>query len=668
MPEIPPLPSDLPKPDPPKPPEHPPPDRAALVAAYPAQAPGTADKKTGGQDPATAKTDAAKTDAAKADAPKADAAKVDLTKSLSDAWNRASGAVADTAKDVGNAAKDLGKDVVAEAGKDLGKVEAAVKPGGVVFEGADHFVNPNASEHPERAAVMNNLAKRGEGIADGVTHELKAQGDHLGNLAYYGTHLNETGAPAKALAELKYQVTAPERVSEGFVEGAAKGTVQLAESVGKAGGDLVYYGVMHPDEKVAPAKIANAVTDLVLDGPQLALALDGAAGLGKGAVAGGLSEAETAAAVDRAYKIEPPKVEPPKLEPSKVEPPKVDLPKVDLPETGASKPANDNAVPHQQTNEQVLAPTGTDGAVAGGQPKLNVIEGGKANPDAPRAMAGDPPGPRAPGDGPRPSTAGTDPVISTEKPGQGGARETGTDGDKPGTTPKAATEVKPANDNATPANDNAVPDAPASGPEPAGPSDGPTAPDDELAGLIKAQKDDMAAGFRGETGLPPSDMEPLPDETVPDAGERGRIPELDSREPTRPDPERMQQGNDFDREQRGAYSDDQVRLANGKVLDSYTDGEEIVSRKQTSLAEVSPSTAEGYVNELLDKYSPGTPLADTPENIARYGEGHRLEGDMILEVPVQQTPIPQEFGDWAARQGVTIRDFTGQVLNDIPPR
>ena len=64
-------------------------------------------------------------------------------------------------------------------------------------------------------------------------------------------------------------------------------------------------------------------------------------------------------------------------------------------------------------------------------------------------MAGDPPGPRAPGDAPRPSTAGTDP-WSAQKRRQGGARESGAGGDKPGTTPKAGNEVKPANDNATP--------------------------------------------------------------------------------------------------------------------------------------------------------------------------------------------------------------------------
>ena len=185
MPEIPPTPTELPKPDPPPKLPDPPPDRAALAAAYPVQAPGTADKKTGGQDPATGKGDAAK----------ADAAKGDLPHSLSDAWNRASAALADTAKDVANTAKDLEKEVVTVVGKEVEKVE----------ENATHFVHPDANEHPAQAAVMNNLAKRVEGVIEGVKGELKAEVNHLGNLAHYATHLTKAGAPGKLLAEVDYQ-------------------------------------------------------------------------------------------------------------------------------------------------------------------------------------------------------------------------------------------------------------------------------------------------------------------------------------------------------------------------------------------------------------------------------------------------------------------------------
>jgi hypothetical protein len=194
--------------------------------------------------------------------------------------------------------------------------------------------------------------------------------------------------------------------------------------------------------------------------------------------------------------------------------------------------------------------------------------------------------------------------------------------------------------------------------------------DDELTRLINEQKADKDAQFRGETGLEHGDEESLPDETIPHGDEPGRIAELDSREPSRPDPERMQQGNDFDSAQRGVYTADQLKLENGKILDSYTPGEEIVSRKHTQLAEISPAQAEKHVNEILDKYAPGNTIADTPANNAWYPDlvGKQLAGEMVLEVPIQNAPVPPEFGDWAARMGVTIRDFNGQVLNDIPQR
>jgi hypothetical protein len=600
MPEIPPVPppADRPVPPPPPPADKPPADRAALIAAYPAQVPGTADKKAGsGQSPA---------------ASNADQAKGTLAQTASDIWSKASGFMADTAKEL-------------SAG--VAKAEQSVKPGGAVFEAADRIVNPSSNEHPVEAAVMNNLAKRGEAIVNGVQGALKAEGDHLGNLVYYGTHLNEAGAPAKLRTEVENEAKAPLQQAENVV----KGTAQLVKNVGNAAGDLAYYGVMHTDERGAAVKAANAVTDLAMDGPQLALAVDGAAGLGKGLAGAALSEAETAAAVNRAYKVGAPPVEAPPVEAPAVKPPPVDPPPVAKPgevppEIAGGRAANDNAIPPSQPHEQVLAPTGTDGVPAGGQPKLGVIEGGAADPDAARAMAGDAKGTRPPADRPQPLPgAGADPAAGTGQPGRGRVE---------------------------------------------GPGDVKAGPKDELGQLIKDQKADADAQFRGESGLDHSDTEPLPDETIPDEGERGRMPQLDPRESSRPDPERMQQGIDFDRAQRGAYTADQLTLANGKILDSYTKDVAIVSRKHTQLAEISPAQAENYVHEILDKYPPGTVIADTPANRAAYPglkPGERLSGQMVLEVPVQQAPIPQEFGDWAARLGVTIRDFNGQVLNGGNP-
>jgi hypothetical protein len=589
MPEIPPVqpPRDLPKP-PPQPLEKPPVDHAALVAAYPVQVPGTADKKVdSGRDPVASNVDAGKGV---------------LAQAANDLWGKASNLARDTAKGLG---------------EDIARVQDSLKPGGAVFEAADRIVNPNSNanpnsnEHPVQAAVMDNLGKRGERLVEGVKDRLKAEGDHLGNLAYYAIHRDDFGAADKLKAEVDHRIMAPAQEAEGMLKGAG----QLVENVGKAAGDLAYYS-MHADEKVAPAKIANAVTDIALDGPQLVLAVDGASALGKGLAVGtsraGLSEAETASAVERAYKVEPTKIDPPKAG---------EVP----PEIAEAKAANDNAIPGAEAKEHALAATGTDGVPVGDQPKLSVIEGGAADPNAPRAMASHGEGNRRSGDRPWPGTVSAESVAGRERPSQGRV-------DEPNNVPARA--------------------------------------DDELARLIKEQKADMDAESRGETGLDPSGTESLPDETIHDGPEAGKIPELDSRERHRPDPERMQQGTDFDRAQRGVYTADQLELTNGKIVDSYTPNDVIVSRKHSQLAEINPAVAEGYVHEILDKYAPGNIIADTPANNARYPGlvGHRLEGKMVLEVPVQQTPIPQEFGDWSARLGVTIRDFNGQVLNDVQPR
>jgi hypothetical protein len=66
------------------------------------------------------------------------------------------------------------------------------------------------------------------------------------------------------------------------------------------------------------------------------------------------------------------------------------------------------------------------------------------------------------------------------------------------------------------------------------------------------------------------------------------------------------------------------------------------------------------------QYGPGNVIADTPRNRALYPHlvGQRLEGPMILEVPIQNAPVPEELGRWARRQRITIRDQTGTVYNE----
>ena len=68
----------------------------------------------------------------------------------------------------------------------------------------------------------------------------------------------------------------------------------------------------------------------------------------------------------------------------------------------------------------------------------------------------------------------------------------------------------------------------------------------------------------------------------------------------------------------------------------------------TQLREVTEETAIRYLKELEAKYSPGAVTPDVSSNrvganagIFEENEGNILQGQMILEVPVQKEPIPK---------------------------
>ena len=73
-----------------------------------------------------------------------------------------------------------------------------------------------------------------------------------------------------------------------------------------------------------------------------------------------------------------------------------------------------------------------------------------------------------------------------------------------------------------------------------------------------------------------------------------------------------------------------MHLANGKRLDSYVPGEEIVSRKATDFDNIQESTFRDYVREIGNKYDEGTVIRSN-----KYPDldGQPLEGRRILEVP-----------------------------------
>ena len=106
-------------------------------------------------------------------------------------------------------------------------------------------------------------------------------------------------------------------------------------------------------------------------------------------------------------------------------------------------------------------------------------------------------------------------------------------------------------------------------------------------------------------------------------------------------------------------------------LDSYNPHTgEIVSRKYTQLSEVSEETAIRYLKELSDKYAPGSIIADVPSNRTGVNKGifdvngdNVLRGEMILEVPVQKKPIPQNVINYADKLRIKIRNTNNKLYN-----
>lgn len=106
----------------------------------------------------------------------------------------------------------------------------------------------------------------------------------------------------------------------------------------------------------------------------------------------------------------------------------------------------------------------------------------------------------------------------------------------------------------------------------------------------------------------------------------------------------------------------EVVLQSGKRLDSYIPKKEIVSRKFSQLGKVTEETAKKHIDELVSKYSPGEAIKQTARNADAIAKGGtELSGKMILEVPVQKTPIPQSVLDHAKDAGVQIRDILGNI-------
>ncbi|MCA1707855.1 MAG: hypothetical protein LC808_33105, partial [Actinobacteria bacterium] len=130
---------------------------------------------------------------------------------------------------------------------------------------------------------------------------------------------------------------------------------------------------------------------------------------------------------------------------------------------------------------------------------------------------------------------------------------------------------------------------------------------------------------------------------------------------------RLIRGNQFNKDRRAFYPHNELyvkRPGGGYYrVDSYNDNlGEIVSRKHSQLAEVQEQTAFKYLKEIDDKYAPGTEIADVRSTHTTL-VGEKLEGQKILEIPVQETAVPRSVLDEGTTRNILIRDVNGKVYN-----
>ena len=103
-------------------------------------------------------------------------------------------------------------------------------------------------------------------------------------------------------------------------------------------------------------------------------------------------------------------------------------------------------------------------------------------------------------------------------------------------------------------------------------------------------------------------------------------------------------------------------------VDAHNVGEEIISRKLTQFAQISGAKGIEYLREAVRQYAPGTPIARVDSNKGLLAITDTLEGQLILEVPLQREPIPEKILKAAKELGVIIRDHFGNIYQSGPSR
>ena len=119
-------------------------------------------------------------------------------------------------------------------------------------------------------------------------------------------------------------------------------------------------------------------------------------------------------------------------------------------------------------------------------------------------------------------------------------------------------------------------------------------------------------------------------------------------------------GNQFNQVAKDAdiYPYHEVHLSNGKRLDSYIAGKDIVSRKATSLDNITEGTYRKYLLKFSQKYSVGTEIRSNKYQIL---DGLKLKGQYVLEIPAINADLPniQHLKDIAEEYDVILRFLEG---------
>jgi hypothetical protein len=87
------------------------------------------------------------------------------------------------------------------------------------------------------------------------------------------------------------------------------------------------------------------------------------------------------------------------------------------------------------------------------------------------------------------------------------------------------------------------------------------------------------------------------------------------------------------------------------VVNTYFSDQEIISKPRVQIARLSAEKALALIDDLVALYHPG----QAGETV---GE---LDGDLVLELPVQRRRIPPAFLEHAREQDVIVRDSRGRV-------